>query len=238
METKKNPRFDLDRKRFAFFQIGLLTASTLTLAAFNYQSPIEKRDRARNVRSSAISYDLIAPDIQKPDEPVVDVQPPIEPPQGPISVENPEIPIDQLKTVVNSKTDPTTTVHVVKSGLPTGFDNFQGKVEIPNDEIFDIAPIDAEFIGGYAAMKAYIMKHLKYPQDAIEMGEQGKVFISFVVEKDGSISNVKVERGVSSSIDREAKRLVQSFPNWKPGEDKFKPVRTRVRLPIGFELAP
>ena len=76
-----------------------------------------------------------------------------------------------------------------------------------------------------------------YPEVDIEMNVQGKVYISFIVEKDGSVSNVEVERGVSSTIDREAKRIVKSFPNWKPGENAYGKVRTRVRLPLNFVLS-
>jgi protein TonB len=238
METKKNPRYDLDRKRFAFFQIGLLTAGTLTLAAFAYQSPLEKRILQKNVHRELITFDLIAQEIDEPTEPDMLISPPLEPPQGPLSVEDTEIPTDQITVVMKSTKEPTTHVHVATGGLPTGLTSSTGLIEISSNEIFDIAPVDAEYIGGYEALKSYILKNLHYPQEAIELGEQGKVFISFVVEKDGSVSHVKIERGVSYSIDREAKRLVTSFPLWKPGEDKFRPVRTRVRLPIGFELAP
>ena len=90
--------------------------------------------------------------------------------------------------------------------------------------------------GGAAAMMKWINDNVKYPQTSIEMNEQGRVFLSFVVEADGSISNVKVERGISPDLDREAKRIIRSMPNWTPGESAGRVVRARCRLPINFQL--
>ena len=75
-----------------------------------------------------------------------------------------------------------------------------------------------------------------YPQSSIEMNEQGRVYLSFVVEADGSLSNIEIERGVSQDLDKEAKRLIRKMPNWEAGEAKGKKARTRCRLPINFTL--
>ena len=105
------------------------------------------------------------------------------------------------------------------------------------EEIIEFPDLEAGFIGGFQAMMKYIQENIKYPQTSIEMNEQGKVYLSFVVEPDGSISNVKVERGVSPDLDREAKRVVRDMPKWKPGETKARKIRSRCRLPINFQLA-
>ena len=89
---------------------------------------------------------------------------------------------------------------------------------------------------GLSGMMLWINKNVRYPQTAIEMGEQGRVFISFVVEKDGSITNVKVIRGVSKDLDKEAKRVMRLMPKWTPGEMKGEIVRSIQRLPIQFRL--
>ena len=111
-----------------------------------------------------------------------------------------------------------------------------GFVKVDIGEIIEIPKIDAEYIGGYVAMVQHIGDVQEYPEEDIVLGNQGIVFVSFVVEKDGSVSTIKVERGVSRTLDREAKRIVRSFPNWKPGEDEYGVVRTRVRIPIRFIL--
>ena len=108
--------------------------------------------------------------------------------------------------------------------------------EFVEEEVIEFPDVEAEFIGGPQALMKYIQSNIQYPPTSIEMNEQGKVYLSFVVEADGSITNVAVERGVSPDLDREAKRVVRSMPKWKPGEAKAKKSRTRCRLPINFQL--
>lgn len=112
--------------------------------------------------------------------------------------------------------------------------NYGGLEE--SDEIVDFCDKEAEFNGGATGLQRYISKNFVYPIEAIELGEQGKVFISFVIEKDGSVSNIKIDRGVCESLDNEALRLIRNMPPWSPGETNGLIVRTRVRLPINFTL--
>lgn len=100
----------------------------------------------------------------------------------------------------------------------------------------DFPDKEAEFVGGNAALSLWIAKNVEYPKDAIEMNEQGKVYVSFVIEENGTISTIVVEKGVSASLDAEAIRLIESMPNWIPGELEGTKVRTRARLPINFTL--
>ena len=102
--------------------------------------------------------------------------------------------------------------------------------------IVDFPDVEAGFPGGPAAMMKWINDNIKYPQTSIEMNEQGRVFLSFVVETNGSISNVKIERGISIDLDREAKRVIKKMPKWVPGESAGRAVRARCRLPINFQL--
>ena len=108
--------------------------------------------------------------------------------------------------------------------------------EFVEEEVIEFPDVEAEFIGGPQALIKYIQTIIQYPPTSIEMNEQGRVYLSFVVEADGSITNVAVERGVSPDLDREAIRVVRSMPNWIPGETKGKKSRTRCRLPINFQL--
>ena len=104
------------------------------------------------------------------------------------------------------------------------------------EEIIDFPDVEATFPGGGAAMQRWIANNVKYPQTAIEMNEQGRVYLSFVVEPNGSITNISIERGVSSDLDREAKRLLRKMPKWTAGEARGRKARTRCRLPINFQL--
>ncbi len=122
-------------------------------------------------------------------------------------------------------------------GTPTGpVDEGPKQEERKEEEILEFVEEDAGFPGGPGAMQQWIAKNVQYPQSAIELGEQGKVYVSFVVEPSGDITNVQVERGISDDLDREAKRVVRGMPNWKPGKNGGKAVRTRCRLPINFSL--
>jgi protein TonB len=85
-------------------------------------------------------------------------------------------------------------------------------------------------------MRKFVRDNLNYPEIAIEKEEQGTVYVSFVVEKDGSLSQIKIARGVSESLDKEAIRLVKKMPNWIPGEVKAVKVLVRQNLPLNFKL--
>jgi len=93
-----------------------------------------------------------------------------------------------------------------------------------------------EFPGGMAALMKYLAENIKYPSLAKESGIQGRVFINFVVEPDGAISNVKVLRGIGGGCDEEAVRVVERMPKWSPGKQRGKPVRVSYNLPVKFTL--
>lgn len=118
-------------------------------------------------------------------------------------------------------------------GLLTG----TGK-EPEKEETHTFVDIQAEFPGGYQEMARFIAKNTKYPQEDIEMGNEGKVYLRFVVGKDGDIEDVRVTRGVefSEKMNKEAMRVVKSMPKWKPGEINGKAVRSYFDLPVNFKL--
>ena len=128
-------------------------------------------------------------------------------------------------------------------------------LEIPSEDIVDFPDMDAEFpchtfyrydslgnvsfqteVCGTLGLMRFINENVNYPETSIEMNEQGRVFLQFIVEKDGSITNVKVDRGVSIDLDREAKRVIQRMPRWIPGQVNGRNVRSRCRIPINFRL--
>ncbi len=104
------------------------------------------------------------------------------------------------------------------------------------DEVYMSVEKNPEFPGGVNAMMDYLRGNLKYPESAKKNKQEGRVFIGFIVEKDGSVSNVKVLRGVCEELDSEAVRVVKSMPTWIAGRDKGKPVRVQYTLPIVFKL--
>ena len=108
--------------------------------------------------------------------------------------------------------------------------------KVDNDSIYQIVEVMPEFPGGMDKMMDYLSKNIKYPEEAKEKGISGRVFLSFVVEKDGAVSNVKVAKGIGKECDDEAVRVVKAMPKWKPGLMKGKPVRVSYMLPIFFKL--
>ncbi len=105
-----------------------------------------------------------------------------------------------------------------------------------NDMVFDVVEVMPQFPGGQIAMLQYLMKNIKYPEQAMKEGIQGRVAVSFIVEKDGSISDVKPVLSVHPLLNKEAVRVVKSMPKWSPGKHNGKPVRVRFNLPVMFKL--
>lgn len=106
-----------------------------------------------------------------------------------------------------------------------------------NDSIFVFLTEDAEYIGGFDKMHEFISKNIVYPKISIDNGDEGIVYLSFVIEKDGQISNLGILRPVTEELNTEATRVVKKMPRWKAGRYNGRPVRQLISLPIKFELA-
>ena len=104
------------------------------------------------------------------------------------------------------------------------------------DEVFVVVEKQPEFPGGVSKLMTYLSDNISYPKEAIEKNIQGRVTCDFIVEKDGSISNVKVVRGIDTYLDKEAVRVIESMPNWNPGKQRGQAVRVRYTLPVVFKL--
>ena len=110
------------------------------------------------------------------------------------------------------------------------------KILEAEEQVFFVVEEMPEFPGGDVALRKYIANKVKYPDDAVEDGIQGKVYVTFVVSKDGSVANVKIARGVNPSLDQEALRVVSSLPKWKPGKQRGEAVNVQYTVPINFAL--
>ncbi len=104
------------------------------------------------------------------------------------------------------------------------------------EEVFDVVEQMPQFPGGDAELLKYLRGNIKYPRMASENNIEGKVFVSFVVKSDGSITNVKVLRGIGGGCDEEAVRVVKSMPSWLPGKQGGRPVPVSFKLPVVFKL--
>ena len=126
---------------------------------------------------------------------------------------------------------PTEEVQVEEKEVKTQV--IEQKVEA---EVFLIVEEPPTFPGGESALYKWLGENLKYPEEAKELGIQGRVFVSFVVEPDGSTSNVVVKRGIGGGCDEEAIRIVKAMPKWAAGKQRGQPVRVQFNLPIKFTL--
>ncbi|MCK9422782.1 MAG: energy transducer TonB [Bacteroidales bacterium] len=138
--------------------------------------------------------------------------------------------MDDLNKKVNTEA-PTEDVEVqVKEEAPK-------VIETPvQAEIFTVVEEQPGYPGGEEARISFLQSNIKYPEEAKELGIQGKVFVTFVVEVDGSITDVRVLRGIGGGCDEEAIRVVKSMPKWIPGKQRGVPVRVQFNLPIKFTL--
>ena len=121
----------------------------------------------------------------------------------------------------------TSKVGEVKKTVPYGPDK---------NGVYQIVEEMPKFPGGENALMDYVAKNVVYPKEAQEKGISGRVFVGFIVEKDGSVSEVKVLRGIGGGCDEESIRVVKAMPKWKPGKQNGKPVRVSYQLPIFFKL--
>jgi TonB family protein len=106
----------------------------------------------------------------------------------------------------------------------------------PADQVFVVVEEMPEFPGGEQALRDFIAKEVKYPEDAKKAGIQGKVFVTFVVDKTGKVLDAKIARSASPSLDKEALRVTESLPAWKPGKQRGENVAVSYTIPIQFKL--
>ncbi len=220
MELKKSAEANTESLRVPLILIGFLFVGGLVLASFTYKVP-ELGDDDTGVGPKVADVEFQQEEQQ--DQP--------EPPPQETQVDVPPPPQEDIIEEEDTEEEPPPVVDVPP---PVNI----GPVEQPRveREIIEFPDVEAAFPGGAAAMQKWINDNIQYPQTSIEMGEQGRVYLKFVVEPDGSITNVEIERGVSKDLDREAKRVVRKMPKWVAGEASGKKVATRCRLPIIFQL--
>jgi len=220
MEVKKNSEVDGDKVKSSMTIIGLSYVAALTLAVFTFgQVNIEKDENEH-----------AAKDVETTTEREDEKEPPPPPPPEEVEIQIAPEPPEEVIIKENIEEEPPPAVTPPAPPPPIA------KVEEVAAPIVDFPDVEAGFPGGPAAMMKWINDNIKYPQTSIEMNEQGRVFLSFVVETNGSISNVKIERGISIDLDKEAKRVIKKMPKWVPGESAGRAVRARCRLPINFQL--
>lgn len=227
MIEKKSSKGNLEKRRRTFLLIGLIVVLGLIYAAFElYASANEPKDLG------------VLPSVEVPNW--VEV-----PPTDPTTQPPPPEPPKDFSFVIKDD-DPIMKVDlgdIFGQDYPEGFViGDYTPIPLPDEgndpppPVVDFPEILPEPIGGYDAMYAFLRSNLVYPEVPLKNFIQGQVFVQFVVERDGSISNVHVIIGVHPDLDKEAVRVVKIMPKWNPGKVKGKPVRSYYRIPIHFKI--
>lgn len=227
MEAKKTPRADLEKRRGMFLEIGLVVILAAALVAFNVKS-YEKEVKEVSTRTADVEIEA---DIIQTEQEETPPPPP----------EEPEVVATELNVVENDAED----IHEIgivnaeaRADEALEFTRVEvtEEVEEAEEEVFLVVEEDPEFPGGLDALSKFIADNIKYPQLAKENNITGRVFVSFVVEKDGRVGQVKILRDIGGGCGNEAVRVVKMMPKWKPGKQRGKPVRTQFNLPVNFDL--
>ena len=223
MEEKKNPVVNLENKKGAYFAVGLLFTLAIVLALFEFKTfPVEIQDLGK-LELNLMEEEVIPVSLQAPPPP-----PPPPAPTTQIEIVEDDVEIEDELEIEDMEVDEDTEINVVIEEEP--------EEEIYEEEIFTIVENMPEFPGGTEALFKHLAKNIKYPAMAKDAGIKGKVYVTFVVDKDGSIADVKVLRGIGGGCDEEAVRVIKESPLWKPGMEKGVSVNVRMIMPITFKL--
>jgi len=229
MEVKKAPKADLENKRNLFLMIGLVIALAVVLFAFEWKTTPKKTESLGKIKTQEVEEEIIP--ITREQE----VKPPPPPPEPKVvevlNIVDDDVEIEDELEIEDTEADEETIIDV-KPVITTD----EEEEEEEESKVFFIVEDMPEFPGGEMALRQYIANTIKYPVIAQENGIQGKVYVTFVVDKDGSISNARIARGVDPSLDKEALRVINILPKWKPGKQRGKTVRVSYTVPINFVL--
>lgn len=231
MEAKKSQKADLEKKKGLFLEIGLVTILALVLVAFNLRSS-DKGDSA--FASTIISEEMEEEIIQTEEEQQQEPEPEPEQPEPEVTTE---------LEVVDNDADIENELGIVDAGDNANREQEDVVVstvdtedEVAEEEIFVFVEENPSFPGGEEALYSYLGKNIQYPDMARDNNITGVVVIRFVVEKDGSITKASIVREIGGGCGKEALRVVNAMPKWKPGKQSGKTVRTEFTLPVQFEL--
>ena len=226
MEIKKSPQANLETKKGIFMQIGLVLVLSIVLIAFEWTTSDVNIDLSLMEQEVVVEDDIVPITRQEEVKP-----PPPPPPQvtDVLTIVEDDVELDEDLDIFDTEMDDTREFDMTIS--------MDLEEEDRSDtEIFYIVEEMPEFPGGEEALRKYLNTAVKYPPIAQENGIAGRVTVQFVINQNGEVTNVTIARGVDPSLDREAIRVVQAMPKWKPGRQRNRPVKVSYTVPINFVL--
>ncbi len=226
MEVKKSPKADLENKKSVFMQIGLVVTLAIVLIAFEWTTTDV------DVSQFEMVEDLEAEEEIMPITRQEEVKPPPPPPPPKVAdvlnIVEDDVELDEELDIEDTEMEEDTEIDFSDLAMD--------EEESEDAPVFFIVEDMPEFPGGEEALRKYIAQSVKYPVIAQENGIQGRVYVSFVVNTKGKVTDVKIARGVDPNLDKEAIRVVNAMPEWKPGKQRGKAVKVSYTVPINFVL--
>ncbi|MDY0344580.1 MAG: energy transducer TonB [Lentimicrobium sp.] len=226
MEAKKSPKADLEPKRTVFVQIGLIITLAIILLAFEWKTYDVEKIQIDARQAENVEEDMI--EITQQNKP----PPPPAPPPTTTLINIVQDDVEVLDDIIIDA-EATQFTEIPTYTPPAVME----EEEVAEAEIFTVVEDQPSFPGGDAARIRYLQENIKYPQMARESGIQGTVYVTFVVERNGAVTDVRVLRGIGGGCDEEAVRVIKAMPKWNPGKQRGKPVRVQFNMPIKFTLA-
>lgn len=231
MEAKKSEKADLEKRKGLFLEIGLVTILALVLVAFNLRSSdLGDSGMATKIISEEMEEEIIQTEEEQQNEPEPEPEQPEPEVTTELEVVDDDAEIENELGIVDAGDDAS------KAQEDVVISDVSADEEVAEEEIFVFVEENPSFPGGESALYEYLYKNIKYPDLARENNITGTVVIKFVVEKDGSITKASILREIGGGCGKEALRVVNTLPKWKPGKQSGRPVRTEFTLPVQFEL--
>ena len=226
MEIKKSKRADIGKEKGTSLMIGLVISLSIMFVALEWTQKDEVDDEVAYTTVSFVPDEMIP--ITLPEKKTV--------PPPPAAVTKADI-IEIVDDDADVDDDIMASIEDNQEWFdPQEYDYVVVEPEPEPDEVFMVVEDQPEFPGGTAALLEYLRKNIKYPAICRENNIQGKVIVTFVVNKDGSIVDIEVIKSVNPSLDKEAIRVISQMPKWKPGSQRGKPVRVKYSVPVNFRL--
>ncbi len=230
MEVKKSPKADLERGKTMSVLMGFIVGLAVLFVGFEWSTKdVMVVDETEQVQDVIAEEEI---EITRQEN----TPPPPPPPAAPAVAEVLTVVDDDVELAdveIASSEDDASAAQQETYVAPVVEEEEE---EESAQQIFTVVEKQPEFPGGMSELMKFLAKSIKYPVIAQENGIQGRVVCSFVVNRDGSIVDIQVMRGVDPSLDKEAVRVIGTMPKWKPGEQRGKPVRVRFILPVQFRL--
>lgn len=224
MEPKKNPKVDLHKKAFLFLNIGFVVSLLIVISAFEYKF----YDTGKHMDLGQVNENF---------EQTIEIPPTEQPPPPPPKIQQPQIieVADDKEIEKDVKVNLDIEVNEDTKVEPVVIQQAPVQEE-KAEQIFTIVEDQPAPQGGMAAFYEYVAKNLKYPAQARRMGIEGKVYVQFVVDKDGTLTDVQAIKGIGAGCDEAAVNVISEAPKWKPGKQRGRPVKVRMVLPVIFKL--